>query len=470
LQRIAPVAGAPAGTSATGWSWPTDAPISGQLRAQLPRIGAWSVLAPPGWRLRGSLGTNLTFSGTRADPQLAGDLQANDLALRSVVDGFEFGNGRLRAQLDGNRMRISEITLQGQGGQKTGGSLTAQGEAQWIDGKPQAKLTAHLDHLRASIREDRQITLSGDLQAALVGQVTDITGSLKVDQARIILPNEERPQLGDDVVVRTARGSASGQKAPAQTSASPAPGRLPSKGPRPLTLAVLLDLGSDFRIEGKGVDTRVRGTLALSNDSQGAPRLVGTLNTVGGEYKAYGQRLDIDQGIVRFNGPVDNPSLDILAIRPNLSQRVGVQITGTALLPRVRLYAQPELPDAEKLSWLVLGRASATGGAEAALLQQAAIALVGSKSSAMSGGLAASFGLDELSFRTGSSNADGTASAAAITLGKRFSRNFYAAYERTLSGALGTLYVFYELSQRFTVRAQTGDQTAIDLIFTVPYD
>uniref|UniRef100_UPI00286B90F3 translocation/assembly module TamB domain-containing protein n=1 Tax=Polaromonas sp. TaxID=1869339 RepID=UPI00286B90F3 len=151
-------------------------------------------------------------------------------------------------------------------------------------------------------------------------------------------------------------------------------------------------------------------------------------------------------------------------------QRVGVQILGTALLPRVRLYAQPELSDAEKLSWLVVGRSSAAGGAEAALLQQAALALLGSKSGGLSGGLAASLGLDDLSYRGAASNADGSTTQGAVTLGKRFSRNFYAAYERSISGALGTLYIFYDLSQRFTLRAQTGQQSAVDLIFTVPYD
>ncbi|MGH8035180.1 MAG: translocation/assembly module TamB domain-containing protein, partial [Lysobacterales bacterium] len=117
-----------------------------------------------------------------------------------------------------------------------------------------------------------------------------------------------------------------------------------------------------------------------------------------------------------------------------------------------------------------VGRAAAAGGAEAALLQQAALALLGSKSGGMSGGLAAALGLDELSFRGASSKADGSTAAGAVTLGKRFSRNFYAAYERSISGALGTLYVFYDLSQRFTLRAQTGQQSAVDLIFTVPYD
>ena len=159
-----------------------------------------------------------------------------------------------------------------------------------------------------------------------------------------------------------------------------------------------------------------------------------------------------------------------MAVRPNLTQRVGVQITGTALLPRVRLYAQPELSDSEKLSWLVLGRSSASGGGEAALLQQAALALLGSKGGGMSGGLAASLGLDELSYRGSSNNADGTTTEGAVTLGKRFSQNFYAAYERSISGALGTLFIFYDLSKRFTVRAQAGEQSAVDLIYTFQYD
>ncbi|MDB5870458.1 MAG: hypothetical protein JWP96_2790, partial [Polaromonas sp.] len=459
------LARAPDGQGAGGWLWPLDAPLNGQVRAQLPRIGVWSLLAPPGWRLRGSLGTDVTISGTRAAPSLAGDLQANDLALRSVVDGIEFGNGRLRARLDGTRMKISEFTLQGAGEKGTGGSFTAQGEAGWIDGKPQVQLDAKLQQLRASIRTDRQVTVSGDVQASLTGAQTEFTGKLVIDQARILLPDEGTPQLGDDVVVRTASGAAAGKKAPEKTSPEMA-----DKSGRPLKLAVDIDLGRDFRIQGKGIDTRIRGTLALTGNSLTDPRLNGTVRTSGGQYRAYSQRLDVEQGVIRFTGAIDNPTLDILAIRPNLTQRVGVQITGTALLPSVRLYAQPELPDAEKLSWLVVGRSSASGGAESALLQQAALALLGSKSGGMSGGLAASLGLDELSFRGASSNGDGTTSGGAVTLGKRFSSNFYAAYERSISGALGTLFVFYDLSQRFTIRAQAGQQSAVDLIFTIPYN
>ena len=462
--------------SATGsWEWPQDAPLLGQIKAQLPRIGVWSALAPPGWRLRGSLGADVAVAGTRAAPLLAGNVQANDLALRSVVDGIEFGNGKLRATLDGNRMRINEFTLQGAGstgtaiGTSTGNLLTAQGQAAWVNNQPQVLVEAKLDQLRISSRSDRQVTLSGNLQANLLGQLTQLTGNLRVDQARFVLPEEGAPRLGNDVVVRGAATA----KLPETAATVKAPKASDPASDRQFKINVQLDLGQDLRVSGKGLDTQLRGTLALTGESLTQPRLVGTVTTFAGSYRAYSQQLDVERGVIRFNGPLDNPTLDILALRPTISrvdQRVGVQILGTALLPRVSLYAQPDLPEAEKLSWLVLGRASASGGSEAAVLQQAALALLGGKDGGMSGGLAASLGLDELSYRGASNNADGTTSQGAVTLGKRFSRNFYVAYERSISGALGTLLVFYDLSQRFTIRAQAGQQSAVDLIFTVPFD
>jgi translocation and assembly module TamB len=129
----------------------------------------------------------------------------------------------------------------------------------------------------------------------------------------------------------------------------------------------------------------------------------------------------------------------------------------------VRLYAEPDLPDSEKLAWLVTGRAAPAGGAEAELVQQAALALLSARHPGASG-IAGRVGLDVLSVRRDSTE------GAILTLGKRFSRNFYASYERSLSGALGTLYIFYDISRRVTVRAQAGEQAGVDLIFTFAFD
>lgn len=440
---------------AAGWQWPDSAPLDGQLRAQLPRIGVWSLLAPPGWRLRGSLQANVTVAGTKADPQANGTLAADDLALRSVVDGIEMQGGRLRAHMEGRRVLIDEFTLHGSG--EGGGTLNAKGEGVWTASGPQATLTAELTKLRASIRSDRQVTVSGNVSARKDATGTVVSGKLRMDQALIVLPDQATPKLGDDVIVRNAAAPITKKEAKAAEDAA--------KNPQDkLQVAIDVDLGDDFRVQGVGVDTRLRGTVALSAQSLAQPRITGVITARGGEYRAYGQRLDIERGIIRFTGAPDNPALDILAIRPNTTQRVGVQVSGNALAPFVRLYSEPDLPDAEKLAWLVTGRAAPATGAESALVQQAALALLASRAGGGKQGIAASLGLDELSFRREGSE------GPSVTLGKRFSRNFYAAYERSLSGAIGTLYIFYDVTRKITVRGQAGERTAVDLIYTFEFD
>ena len=191
------------------------------------------------------------------------------------------------------------------------------------------------------------------------------------------------------------------------------------------------------------------------------------MRTVQGRYRAWGQALNVETGIARFNGPYDNPSLDILAVRPNISVRAGVQVSGSAKAPRVRLYSDPDLPDAEKLSWVITGRSTAAGGAEAALLQQAALALLGGQGSG-TGNTAQRLGLDEIGFKGPGSGDD--ASGAAITLGKRLSSELYVTYEQSLTSAIGAIYIFYDLSKRLTLRGQTGTQSAVDIIYTVEKD
>lgn len=450
------------------WRWPTDAALAGTLKIQLPPVGAWSLLAPPGWRLRGTLDADAVLSGTRGAPQWRGNLMAQDLAVRSVVDGIDFSQGRLRASLEGQRLDIHEFILHGAGG-ASGGQLSVTGSVLWLPAVGPAspavsrlrmELDATAQALRVSARADRRLAVSGKLSARLSEASLAIRGTLKADSALFILPEDTAPQLGDDVLVRTPGNR------PASTAAPTA-----AAGARVTPdVAITLDLGQDFQVRGRGLATRLAGSLELRSAGRApVPSLTGALRTVRGTYKAYGQQLDIEEGVLRFFGPYDNPALDILAIRPNLQQRVGVQISGTALSPVVRLYAEPDLPEAEKLAWLVLGRAGASGGAESAVLQQAALALLGSKGKGISSGLADALGLDELALRGGASNTNGT-TGATVTLGKRVSRDFYMAYERSLAGTLGTLYIFYDLSRRLTLRAQTGEQSAVDLIFTIRYD
>lgn len=438
-----------------GWQVLPDAPLNGRVEAALPRLRAWSVLAPPGWRVRGSLAAKVELGGTVTDPRLGGLVTAEDLAVRSVVDGIALQDGRLRARLDGQRVVVEQLTFRGAGADDPG-TLSATGEAARGPDGFALRLEARLDRLRASVRSDRQATVSGQAQAQVGAEGVEITGALRVDRALIVLPEETAPKLGDDVVVRNLPPGVTLQ--PRKRSAGEG---------KPMRLAVDIDLGEDFRIRGRGIDSGLRGQVRVSGNDLADPRVNGEVRIVGGEFAAYGQRLAIERGILRFNGEATNPSLDLLAVRPRMQPKVGVQVSGFAQAPDVRLYSDTAMSEAEKLSWLVLGRSAAAGGAESALLQRAALALLASRGGAGggTGGIAGKFGLDELSVRR-----DGEEGGAALTIGKRFADNLYATLERSLTGALGTLFVFYDVTSRLTLRAQAGERTAVDLIYRISYD
>ena len=478
-----------------GWTWAADAPLAARIRARMPDLGVWSVLAPPGWRIGGTLDADASLSGDRSAPRWQGTLGADQLALRSVVDGVDLQEGRLRAALRGERLDITELSLRGGPGSRariagysgnrtaaptSGGSLQGSGSITWGSAAPGAAqgtgtssgsgigidFSAQASALQVLVRADRQVSVSGNLSAGLrQGQIT-LRGKLTTDRATIILPDASAPRLGDDVVVRSAAiDQANAEKAQraSQTAAR-------AQTAQPPDIAITLNLGEDFALQGHGITTRLSGELDIrSSTVVGAPpRVTGEITTVQGRYRAWGQVLDVETGLVRFNGPYDNPALDILALRPNISVRAGVQINGSAQAPRVRLYASPDLPDAEKLSWVVAGRSTAAGGAEAALLQQAALSLLGRSQGNGTEGVAQRLGLDEIGFK--GPEAGNSASTAAITLGKRFSRDLYVTYEHGLSGTLGAIYIFYDLSRRLTLRGQTGTQSAVDIIYTVRHD
>lgn len=460
--------GAAQNASALDRWWPATTPIRGTAQVRLPQVGVWSMLTPPGWRMNGTLTADATLAGTRGAPEWRGNLQGDQLALRSLVDGFAFSDGQLRATLEGDRISVNRLSLQGPGGTSVGGTLEARGQAEWraVPGsllrQPFIELQAQAQRLRVSSRADRRLTLSGEVSAKLAGRELQLRGQLKADSALFILPDEMAPSLDADVVVRSTRTSPSED--------SEAQRVLPD-------VSIRLDLGPQFEVRGQGIQTRLEGQLSvLATPTLPTPRVIGEVRAASGTYRAYGQQLSIETGVLRFTGPYDDPALDIRAIRKlpeNTGQRVGVLITGNAQAPRVGLYAEPDLPDGDKLAWLVLGRPASAAGAQAFVLQQAARRLLARGGEPLDGALARTLGLDEIGFSSTatSTNADGSSTTdAALTFGKRLSSDLYLSYEQSVTGAMSTVSILYDLSRRLTLRARAGTENAVDLIFTQRYD
>ncbi len=206
----------------------------------------------------------------------------------------------------------------------------------------------------------------------------------------------------------------------------------------------------------------MRGQLRIRTPG-GRLAINGSVRTERGTFAAYWQKLEIERGIVEFNGPPESPLLDILALRPDIDEIVGVAITGNVQSPQVRLYSESAMSDMDRLSWLVLGRApDGLGGNDMVLLQTAALGLLAGDGESQTDAVIRSLGLDQISVR----QTDGDVRDTVITVGKQISRRWFVGYERGVNAATGSWRVTYRAARRITLRAQSGEDSSVDVIWT----
>jgi len=60
---------------------------------------------------------------------------------------------------------------------------------------------------------------------------------------------------------------------------------------------------------------------------------------------------------------------------------------------------------------------------------------------------------------------DGTVRETVVNVGKQVSERWYVGYERNLNATAGNWQLIYRVAQRFTLRAQAGEDNALDLIW-----
>ena len=434
-----------------------DSPLKLSAKADMGSI-AW--LAPltgqPALELDGTLKFELAGAGTVGAPSLNGRIEGDNLALRWAEQGVKLRNGQLRAQLAGDQVLLQRLSFDG-----VQGRAVADGAVRFAGGEASMNLKLVADKLEILSRPDRTLVITGQSTLTRDAKRFALEGKFKADRALVELAPQGRPVLSDDVVV-LGRGKTG---LPVKEAPS-----------MPLSVDIEADLGDSFRLRGMGADAELAGVLRIRAAGGRAPRANGTIRVVNGKYDAYGQKLSIERGVLSFSGPVDNPSLNILAVRKRpegeqLSEtnvEAGVEVRGTALSPVAKLVSTPSVPDSEKLSWLVLGHGmEGTSGNEAGVLSAAAGALLGGKGG--SGGfqsrLANSLGVDEL----GLSQAKGLESTV-VTVGKRISSRAFLSFEQGATTASSLVRLRYKLNPRITLQLQTGTNTALDVLYSWAFD
>jgi translocation and assembly module TamB len=426
-----------------------DSMIEGDLKVEWPDLGFLALLSPDLEQVSGALAVDLDIAGTLSEPTVDGRAGLSNGRISVprwglVVEAIE----ATALSRDGRALQIDATGRAGDGVLTLAGRTELDADAGWP-----TRLTLRGDAVRIVQRADAEVFATPDLTIDIALPAVTVTGSVHVPRASleiVALPAQAVAPSPDTVVhgqTRTIRSQ-----------------------PLQLRTAIELTLGDDVRYSALNLDTTVGGGLRLATEPNASASATGTLR-LDGTYDAYGQRLELERGQLLFSGPIDNPGLDVRAIRkldPTATAsatEVGVELTGTLRQPSTRIVSTPAMSEADALSYLLFGRPVTAGNGmgtdETTTLQTAALSLGLQQALPVVQRFGNNLGLDEFTVQST------TQDAGELMAGKYVSPKVFIRYSYGLFNRIGGLLLRFEVNDRLSIETRSGEANAVDFLFTV---
>jgi translocation and assembly module TamB len=412
--------------------------IAGKIHASMPTLAPFGAFVPAVSNLDGAVNGDIEIGGTVAKPEFTGNIDATKLQADLGKLGIELRDGRVQGEA-----------------KRTGGFNLAGSVA---SGKGHVEFEGTMDERRAvNLKVLGQNFLAADIPAANVVVTPDLVltgdpkgyllkGDVVIPVAKIDLqklPQDSPPGVSPDVVVIR-----NGQEVQHVSTSAQVP----------LTALINVKLGDKIEVRGFGLDSTVSGQLQV-RESPGVPTSGSGQLMVAGRYKAYGQDLTIKNGRLLFAGtPLDNPRLSIVAMREIRSDlKTGLQIGGSAQRPIITVISDPNVGEADALSYLVTGRSlsdvgSASGSSQDALAS-ATRSLEGAGAGLVAKRVGARLGLDEAGVEENE-----MIGGSALTIGEYLSPRLYLSYGVGLFEPGEVIALRYKISDDVGVRVQRGTE------------
>ncbi|MBM7072675.1 translocation/assembly module TamB domain-containing protein [Shewanella sp. 202IG2-18] len=335
--------------------------LKGYINLSSIRLSPLAELFPIFSILDGQVDSNIKFSGNLHKPIINGAIKLTKGEVAFIKNPTNFHDILMNLTLDNDRALIDANWSMNKGKANLSGNLS------WPDGRLLGELNITGKHLTAIEPPLAILTVSPKVNIKLKDKNIRIAGNIDVTGGDITispLPKQGVP-LSQDVVF-TDNESTVKQESPINISSD-----------------LNINVSNSLKISGSGLTGNLGGQLSLSQETGSQPLMFGNIKVQNGNYRFLGQTLNIQKGGLEFVGPLNNPSLDIEAVKDISDQdvTVGVKVTGTVNRPKITLFSNPTLEQAEIVSYLLQGRGfDSTNGEEQqnnnnALLLSAALTL-----------------------------------------------------------------------------------------------
>jgi len=228
---------------------------------------------------------------------------------------------------------------------------------------------------------------------------------------------------------------------------------------------------NDVKVESFGLESKVAGDLAIKM-SQGAPIIAtGELNLIDGTYLAFGQDLIISTGQVGFSGSIEQPYLNIKAIRnpDNTANDViaGVTLTGNVEQPTLKVFSEPAMDQAQALAYLLNGQPLGDGESSSsdAMLTQLLLSQGVSRSEGVVSKVGETFGLSDVSL-----SSSGSGDSTKVEISGYVAPSLQVKYSVGVFESLSEVAIRYQLLSQLYIEVTSGLYQNVDVLYKFDWD
>ncbi|MBC3301213.1 translocation/assembly module TamB [Pseudomonas sp. SWRI18] len=413
---------------------PKDKPITGNFSLVGLDLAVARPFVPMVETLSGKLNGSGRLSGGLLAPQVNGSvnlvggevsgpelpISLEDLNVQALIAGDSVQlNGGWRSGKAGQGSLKGRIDW----GQALAMNLSLQGAQLPVTVEPYAVLEVAPD-LTISLKDDK---------LAVAGKVHIPRGDITVRE----LPPSTVKVSNDTVIV----GSQTEEGKPAMAMA----------------MDIDVVVGEErLNFSGFGLTAKVQGHVHIGDNLDTRGEL--WLND--GRYRAYGQKLDVRRARLLFAGPLDQPYLDIEAIRKTDEVVAGIRLSGSAEHPATQIFSEPAMSQEQALSYLVLGRPLSTTGEDNNMLAQAALGLGLMGSAGVTSDLANKLGIQDFDLDT-----QGSGNKTAVVASGKITEKLSLRYGMGVFEPASTIALRYLLSKKVYLEVASGVASSLDIFY-----
>ena len=444
--------------------------LEGSLTGQVQEKGALGVLFPGMVQeSRGNLDLDMKMRGSPADPLFEGRVRLSEAGGYLPSAGITLQDIRIEARLAGNDVIIDSFrAVSGPGYLDGSARIRLKGfQIKGFDGSLGGERfqTIHVPELH--VQTSPRLTFAG------TPEKISVRGEVLLPLLQVNGPQSQGPVESSPDVVRKGKTKSKTRKSTVG-----------------LDVQVKVVLGEQVHFNASGINAKLGGEIEIGFCDPERISGKGEIRVVKGRFRTYGVNLEIVRGHLFYaGGPVNQPALDILALRKIGEVKAGVAVSGTLPKPVVKLYSEPYMQDMDILAYIVLGHPLDTDTRQAGLLATAAGAVLTSRQAEdLLTQIQDHLGLASLEISPdvleknnqmgykrlkvtpeGTGGSSQSASETILVVGKYLTPELYISYGRSLFSGSNLFFLRYDISKSWQLESQMGQESGIDLYYKLEF-